>query len=93
LCFILKTKSVHCHVLIIQINLESTASTTTSLPLNVVKTTGTSHDAIIPIASLFSSMDFIHPSTIMKKSPSPYTPMRRATSCLQPEQEYEHTNM
>jgi hypothetical protein len=67
---------------------------TTILIPNVVKTTGTgiSQDGIIPIASLFSSMDFIQPSTIMKKSPSPYTPLRRAkTSFYQIEQENEQT--
>ena len=93
----LKNKSVHCHDLILQINLffssEPTASTSTSLPLSVVKTTGTSHEAIIPIASLFSSMDLIQPSTVMKKSPSSYTPVRRAISSHQSEQEPEQTIM
>jgi len=57
---------------------------------HVVKTTGTgiAQESIIPIASLFSSMDFIQPSTTMKKSPSPHTPLRRAkTSFYRTEQE------
>ena len=59
---------------------------------HVVKTTGTgtTHEAIIPIASLFSSMDIIQPSTNMKRSPTPYTPLKRAkTSFYQLEQTHD----
>jgi hypothetical protein len=38
-------------------------------------------------------MDFVQPSTTIKKSPSPYTPMRRAATFHQPEQEQEQTIM
>jgi len=88
----LKKKSVRCQSAIGRIGysnksilcypiLEPTVSTFTPY---VVKTTGTgiSQEGIIPIASLFSSMDLIQPSTTMKKSPSPYTPLRRAKTSL-----------
>ncbi len=71
--------------------LEPNASTLTP---HVVKTTGTSHEAIIPIASLFSSTDLIQPSTIMKRSPTPYTPLKRAKTFFYPmEQDNEQTTM
>lgn len=63
---------------------------------HLVKTTGpsTTHEAIIPIASLFSSMDFIQPSTNMKRSPTPYTPLKRAkTSFHQFEQTHDELLM
>lgn len=63
---------------------------------HVVKTTGAGigHESIIPIASLFSSMDLIQPLTTMKKSPTPYTPLRRAkTSFFQTEQDHEQPVM
>jgi hypothetical protein len=69
--------------------LESTIST---ISPHVVRTTGPgiSQEGIIPIASLFSSMDLVQPSTIMKKSPSPHIPLRRAkTSFHQTEQDNE----
>ncbi len=69
--------------------LEPTVSTFTP---HVVKTTGTGilQNGIIPIASLFSSMDFVQPSTTIKKSPLSYTPLRRAkTSLYQIEPENE----
>jgi hypothetical protein len=61
---------------------------------HVVKTTGTSHEPIIPIASLFSSMDLMQPSTTTKRSPTPYTTLRRSkTSLSQAEQDNERTIM
>jgi hypothetical protein len=72
-------------------HLESNVSTLTP---HVVKTTGTSHEAIIPIASLFSSMDLMQPSTTTKRSPTPYTPLKRSkTSFYQVEQDNEQTTM
>ena len=63
---------------------------------HVVKTTGTSHEPIIPIASLFSSMDLMQPSTTTttKRSPTPYTTLRRSkTSLYQAEHDNEQTIM
>ncbi|CAF3701907.1 unnamed protein product [Rotaria sordida] len=73
-------------------------STTTSLSSNVIKTTGTgtSIDSIVPIASLFSSTDFVQPSATIKKTPPPpppYTPMKRLVSVHQTEQENEQTSI
>ena len=59
---------------------------------HVIRTTGTNHEAIIPIASLFSSMDFIQPSANLKRSPTPYTPLRRAKSSFQ-QLEQEHDQL
>lgn len=59
---------------------------------HVIKTTGTNHEAIIPIASLFSSMDLIQPSTNMRRTPISYTPIRRAKSSFQ-QLEQEHENL
>jgi hypothetical protein len=74
--------------------IEPTDSTTaTTLSSHVVKTTGTgnSYEGIIPVASLFSSMDFIQPSVTTKKAPPSYTPTRPATSFHQIEREDEQT--
>ena len=65
-----------------------------TLTPHVVKTTGTSHEPIIPIASLFSSMDLMQPSTTTKRSPTPYTTLKRAKTVLyQAEQDSEQTIM
>ena len=60
-----------------------------NLTPNVVKTTGsnTTQESLIPIASLFSSMDLIQPSMIMKKSPTPYPSLRRAKTSFEQDTE------
>jgi hypothetical protein len=75
--------------------LESTVSTATTTKPHLVKTVGrgNSHDGIIPIASLFSSMDLIQPSTTTKKSSAPPTPIKRAASFYQIEPDNEQIPM
>jgi hypothetical protein len=61
-------------------------------PTTSVITTGVtnSQDAVIPIASLFSSSDLGQPSTTTKKKPStPGVQFRRATTFYQTEQDRE----
>jgi len=103
----LKTKSVRSHSaagrfgysnksILSNPILESTVSTaTTTTKPHVVKTVGrgNSHDGIIPIASLFSSMDLIQPSTTTKKSSAPPTPIKRAASFYQIEPDNEQIPM
>jgi hypothetical protein len=70
--------------------IEPTVSvTTTTTSPNVVTTTGvgSSQDGVIPIASLFSSSDLGPSFTATKKSPTPTTPLRRAVSFYQQDQE------
>ena len=65
--------------------------TTTIQPLtNVVSTTGvtSSQDGVIPIASLFSSSDL---GPTPKKSPTSFTPMKRAATFHNIEQDREQT--
>ncbi|CAF0743230.1 unnamed protein product [Rotaria sordida] len=70
-------------------------TTTTQPSTNVVTTVGTtnSQDGVIPIASLFSSLDLNQPSTT-KRVPTPVIPMRRTASCYQyePDKELNTTN-
>ncbi|CAF0813853.1 unnamed protein product [Rotaria sordida] len=70
-------------------------TTTTQPSTNVVTTVGTtnSQDGVIPIASLFSSLDLNQPSTT-KRIPTPVIPMRRTASCYQyePDKELNTTN-
>ncbi|CAF1938956.1 unnamed protein product [Rotaria magnacalcarata] len=70
----------------------TTSTATASLSSHVIKTTGTgsSLDGIIPIASLFSSADFIQPSVTIKKPSPPLSPIKRSTSISQTEHEHEH---
>jgi len=104
LCLMSKKKSIRCPSIIGRIGysnklissnhiLESTAPTTTILTPHVVKTTGTGmqQEPIIPIASLFSSMDLVQPSPKIKKSPSPRTFTRAKTSFYRTEQENDET--
>ncbi|CAF1372537.1 unnamed protein product [Adineta steineri] len=66
---------------------------------HIIKTVGreNTHEGIIPIASLFSSMDIIRPSTAasMKKKPPPsaLTSLRRSISMHQPEPENEQVQI
>lgn len=71
------------------------STTTGSLSSHVIKTTGTgaSTDNVIPVASLFSSADFIQPSTAIKKStPPPLSPTKRSASLHQAEKDNEQTS-
>lgn len=76
--------------------IEPTVSVTTPTQQSnhVVTTVGVtnSQDGVIPIASLFSSLDLGQPSSAtQKKPPTPFNQMRRSTSCHQTEQEKEQT--
>ncbi|CAF4291481.1 unnamed protein product [Rotaria socialis] len=67
-------------------------TTTTQQSPNVVTTVGLSstQDGIVPIASLFSSLDLGQPPATPKKTvAAPLVPMRRTVSCCQPEAEKE----
>ncbi|CAF4632566.1 unnamed protein product [Rotaria sp. Silwood1] len=68
-------------------------TTTTQPPTNVVTTVGvtSSQDGVMPIASLFSSLDLGQPSTTAKRTATPVIPMRRIASCYQNEQDKELT--
>jgi hypothetical protein len=68
-------------------------STVNSSP-NVVRTTGPvlAQESIIPIASLFSSVDLPRPSSNMRKASVTPSPMRRSNSFYHNEPSNEHTN-
>lgn len=74
--------------------LESIASTTnTQLSPNVVTTVGVSNpqDGIVPIASLFSSLDVGQTVTAPKRMQTPLVPTRRTASNTQVDIEKEQT--